>query len=110
MEYKYNCDCCQFYTNYISAWEKHEETEKHKSGGIQRKIRRDKKIREEIKCNICDYKHIREDCIKSHILNNHSTKEQRKGEYKYYCDKCDFGTFSNQRFSEHLICKTHIDQ
>jgi hypothetical protein len=106
---KYNCESCKFCTNSLTAWEKHEETGKHKSGGIKRKIRRDKK-EELVTCQFCDYEHKRYHCVKSHILNNHSTKEHRKKEYKYYCDKCDFGTFSNQRYDEHLICQNHVNK
>ena len=29
----------------------------------------------------------------NHILNNHSTKEEQKEKFKFYCDWCDFGVF-----------------
>jgi hypothetical protein len=106
---KYKCDFCKFYTNSLTAWEKHEETEKHKSGGIKRKIRRDKRLEEILKCDLCEYENKRKYCLDNHILNNHSTKNERKEKYKYYCDKCDFGTFSKQRYEEHLMCQTHIE-
>ena len=46
--------------------------------------------------------------MKLHILTNHSTKEDRKKEMKYYCDKCDFGTNAEVLFNRHLETQKHI--
>ena len=37
----------------------------------------------------------------THKLNNHSTKEERKKEFKYYCVVCDFGVFTESSFEKH---------
>jgi hypothetical protein len=104
---KYKCKLCKFYTNGNIAWDKHVETEKHKSGGVKRKIRCDKKIKTEIECPHCDYKNMYKICMKSHMLNNHSTKEERKNGFKHYCERCDYGTFSEKRYNDHIISQTH---
>jgi len=104
---KYNCATCNFKTNYISAWEKHIETEKHKQSGIKRKTRRDKKVGNAVKCQYCDYTHQNKTSLQSHILNNHAHKEERKKGIKYYCEKCDKGTFSKTRYTEHLQSQNH---
>lgn len=105
--FKYNCKCCDLQTNYISVWEKHIETEKHQSGGIKRKTRRDKKIDNLLKCDFCEYKHKNRYCLKSHILNNHSNNEERKSQFKFYCENCDIGTFLESKYNEHINGKNH---
>lgn len=37
----------------------------------------------------------------THKLNNHSTKEERKQEFKYYCETYDFGVFTESSFEKH---------
>ena len=37
------------------------------------------------------------------------TKEDRKKEFKYYCDKCDFGTYAEILFTRHCETKKHND-
>ncbi len=104
---KYNCECCKFSSNSITAWEIHIETEKHKNNGTKRKTRRDKKEEDEIKCEYCEYKNKNKYSLKSHILNNHSSKEERKKNFKYYCEKCDIGCFSKPKYEEHINGKNH---
>ena len=42
-----------------------------------------------------------------HILNKHSTKEERKDKFKHYCELCDFGTFSKDTFDVHENSNKH---
>jgi len=37
----------------------------------------------------------------------HATIEERSKEFKFYCDKCDFGTFAEILFTRHLETKKH---
>lgn len=37
-----------------------------------------------------------------HIINEHSNLEKRKAEFKYYCELCDFGTFSKDIYNKHI--------
>ncbi len=46
--------------------------------------------------------------MKQHILNLHSEKEDRKKDFKYYCEKCDFGSFIKQTYNKHLESNKHI--
>ena len=71
---KYVCDKCNFKCNTKARWDAHINTELHKTG--QRKLRSDYK--EPYKCDKCDYKHKNITNYKIHILNNHSSKEERK--------------------------------
>jgi len=102
-EYKFNCEKCKFYTNYKSEYKRHENTEKHKTG--KKAVRSDKKYPE--KCELCDYKPVNNKNYIRHKLTFHSTKEERKNEFAFYCEKCDFGTFEIGRYKTHLGSKKH---
>jgi hypothetical protein len=102
-EYKYNCEKCDFHTNANSLYEKHLITGKHKTG--QRSGRCDKKLLD--KCPECDYTSISNTNMNLHILNNHSSKEKREKELKYYCKNCDYGTFAESMYKKHLESDKH---
>ena len=48
-------------------------------------------------------------CMKVHCLTQHSSKEERKKEFKYFCDKCDFGTYADILFTRHCETNKHIN-
>nr|QBK88365.1 MAG: uncharacterized protein LCMiAC01_00290 [Mimivirus LCMiAC01] len=102
-KYKYSCDKCQFYANYKSQWNKHIKTEKHKTG--KRKPRSDRK--NPAKCPKCNYVALNNTNIILHILNNHSTIEERKNGLKHYCEYCDYGTLAKKLYDNHLKTKKH---
>jgi len=60
-------------------------------------------------CKYCEYITKNLTCMKVHCLTHHSTKEDRKKEFKYYCDKCDFGTYAEILFTRHCETKKHND-
>ena len=45
--------------------------------------------------------------MKLHILNNHSTREEKKKGFKYYCEYCDMGTFAKFIYNKHIKTKKH---
>ena len=101
--FKYNCSECNFSCNFKSLWEKHIATELHKTG--KRKKRND--IKDPYKCKDCNYETKNIVTYKKHILNAHSNKERRENEFKFYCKKCDFGTFSKDTFNGHNETPRH---
>jgi hypothetical protein len=101
--YKYECKQCDFRCNPPSVWQKHIETEKHKTG---KKKKRSDYI-EPYKCEKCDYKTKNKINFNQHNLNFHATKEEREEGFKYYCKICDFGTFSKDFFENHCNNKKH---
>ncbi len=103
--YKYKCENCKYYTNYESHWKIHIETALHTTG--KRKKRNDTK--EEYKCEKCEYHTKNVINMKNHTLNEHSDKEKRKEEFKYYCDYCDIGTFSKDIYEKHNNSKKHMN-
>ncbi len=100
---KYICDKCDYKCNYDSEWLKHCNTELHKTG--KRKVRSD--LKEPLKCKDCLYNTKNKTMMKQHILNEHSTKEQREKEFKFYCKYCDFGTFSKKTLEIHNNTNKH---
>ncbi len=93
-EYKYKCENCKFYCNEISKWEKHIETDKHKTG-------KRSDYKGAYKCEKCNYETINKITFKQHILNNHSSIEEKKKEYTLFCELCGFGTFSKDIMEKH---------
>jgi transcription elongation factor Elf1 len=75
----------------------------HKTG-IKKK-RSDYK--EPYKCNKCEFVTKNSTTQKIHILNNHSTIEERKQGYKIYCEVCDFGSFYEDSMKIHNASIKH---
>ena len=102
-EYNYICDKCNFKCKYKSAWDKHTNTELHKTG--KRKQRND--IKEPFKCENCDYTTKHNLLIRQHILNEHSTIKDREANFRYYCSICDYGTFTKELYDRHINSIRH---
>lgn len=45
--------------------------------------------------------------METHILNNHSTNIERKNKFKFYCETCDIGSFSEKHYKKHLETQKH---
>jgi hypothetical protein len=99
MEYKYYCEKCKFGCHYESGWKAHEISNKHR--GCENK---EYKL-EPKKCDQCYYKTLCGSNLKLHILNHHSTKEERKKAFTHYCEECDYGIFGKKQFERHLEIK-----
>jgi hypothetical protein len=102
-KYKFFCQKCNYGTNIRNSLIQHNETNFHKTG---LKKRKDEKIN--YKCELCEYKNINKNNYLTHKLNNHSTIEERNIKFKYYCNKCDFGVFSESSFKLHKDSVRHI--
>ena len=59
------------------------------------------------KCSVCDYTHVNNMAVKTHYLFNHACEEERKKEYKFYCDFCKFGCMSKHAYDRHKKTKKH---
>lgn len=93
-----------YYVNYIRHWEKHINTELHKTG--KRKKRTDYK--EPTKCDFCDYVTTKNTItLKKHMLNKHKSKEERKKEFKFYCEECNVGSFSKDTMNLYYNSEKH---
>ena len=100
---KYTCEKCNFECNTKARWEAHLNTILHQTG-IKKK-RSDYK--EPIKCNYCNYETKNITTLKMHKLNNHSTIEEKKKEFKYYCSYCDFGCLYKNFMIKHNETTKH---
>ena len=104
---KFYCVDCDYKCIYLAHWKQHIESDKHSNGG-KRKPRCDKIL--EPKCEFCEFTTNNLTNMKTHKLTKHSSKEEQKIGFKYYCDKCEFGTFGDILFTRHLETKKHINK
>lgn len=106
-EYKYFCEKCQYGTNIKKSIERHNESNYHITGI---KTRKEKENKVSYECKECkENKYITDNKSNYilHKLNNHSTKEERKQQFKYYCDNCDFGVFTESSLEIHKHSLRH---
>ena len=113
------CEKCDIYFNYKSFYNKHLTTNQHNNNerklrsdkGKERKKNSEKKIDNIIKkqhiCNICEYKTINIHNYENHILNNHSSIEEKETKFPFYCKVCNFGVFTKSSYDKHLETKKH---
>ena len=101
---KYNCEKCNFICNTKARWNAHINTQLHITG--QRKKRSDYK--EPLRCDRCEYKTKNRMILEQHILNEHSTLDERKNKFKYYCKTCDYGSISKDSYQRHTKTKKHL--
>jgi Zinc-finger of C2H2 type len=100
---RYICEKCNIGTNSIYAYNRHLESIKHKGN---REQRCDKKRLD--KCPHCEYIPKSNLGLKSHIMSQHGTPEDRKKGFKFYCDICDVGVFAKAYWKMHLESNKHI--
>jgi len=74
-KYKYFCDKCKYGTNIKHSLLHHNKTILHITGERGKKQTKEKK---EYKCDKCEYKSTNKNNHLTHVLNNHSTKEEKK--------------------------------
>ena len=101
--FKYVCEKCNYKCQFECQWKKHCETTLHKTGERKKKDN----YKQPEKCKYCEYTTKNTSLMKKHILNEHSTKEEREKSFKYYCCYCDFGTFSKETLKTHNNTNKH---
>jgi hypothetical protein len=102
-KYRYSCEKCLFFTNSQASYKIHLMTNKHTDG--KKATRCDKKYPE--KCSKCDYKPKSNTNYLQHTLIYHSTKEERKEKFTFYCETCDYGSFTEKSLITHKNSKKH---
>lgn len=97
------CEKCKINFASKQSLSRHQNSEIHING--KRKIRKDK---QDLSCNICNnYKAKTSYQLKLHILNNHSTCEEKKNSFNHYCEICNVGFFAENRYEKHLETTKH---
>lgn len=107
---KFYCEKCNYRCNYKAHYDQHLKSGKHLNGKIT-KIHTKERIKKEpiiYKCEKCEFTSNHIYNFKTHVLNNHSNVEERKKEFPYYCECCDYGIYSKDLFDNHLLKKRHI--
>ena len=105
----YHCESCKYTTKYHSSWIQHVNTEKHKNGGKKSMPPRNytKKKAFDPNCKHCSYTTHIVNSMTVHILTNHSTSEERRAGFKYYCETCDVGVVCEKAYIRHCDTKKH---
>ncbi len=102
--FNFFCSKCNYGTNFKQSYERHILSGLHLTGTktiIPKTIIT-------YTCDQCnDFQTKNKYNYISHQLNYHSTKEERKEKYKFYCDTCDFGVFSKKLIDIHVKTKKH---
>jgi len=101
--FEYNCDKCNFHVDAKSLFNKHLLTGIHLTGS--RAERCDKLQR--VKCEFCDHIPSNNKNMRLHILNKHSTLEERKKTFVYYCELCNCGVLSQKAYGNHIATRKH---
>ena len=78
----------------------------------KRKTRSDKGKKRKIKkkeyiCDQCGHKTRIRSASLAHYLNCHATIKERNEQFKFFCDKCNFGSMSQVSYNTHLNTKKH---
>jgi hypothetical protein len=103
--FKFFCEKCKYGTNIKQTYNRHILSGLHINGT---KTITPRNIIT-YTCNECNnFQTKNKYNFTTHKLNYHSTKQQRKETYKYYCDTCDFGVFSSQSIDNHIKSNKHI--
>lgn len=100
----FTCDKCNISFDYKSKYETHLKSKKHTDQ--PRKERIDKKY--DPRCKFCDFTTSQPTNMQVHILTKHSTPDDRKTNFKFYCEKCDFGTMGEILYKRHLETNKHL--
>jgi hypothetical protein len=100
----YYCECCKYTTKYRASWMHHLDTIKHKNGG-KRPVKNPMNL--DSNCKHCNYTSENLLNMTVHTLTNHSTSEERRARFKYYCEICDIGAVSENAFLRHCDTKKH---
>jgi hypothetical protein len=107
---KFYCEQCNFKCDFQVFYDRHLKTNKHINGKITRvhtkpRVKKDPII---YTCEKCDFTSTHLYNYKTHILNNHSSNEDKKKEFPYYCECCNIGIFAESVFNKHLLSKKHV--
>ena len=106
-QFKFFCDKCNYGTDIKNSIVLHNKSLLHTTGIAGKRNIKTEEEKKIYKCDKCDYVSKNKNNYLVHKLNNHSTKEERKKEYKYYCELCDFGVLSKSLYEKHIETITH---
>ena len=93
---KFYCETCKYTAIYLSEFNKHLISNRHKRGGLPI----------DYKCTTCEYVGLNKWNLTMHQATTHYTVEQKK-ELKFYCEVCDCVCFSALYYNTHLSSSLH---
>ena len=105
-EFKFFCEKCNYGTNKKMSMVVHVNTSLHLIGKHGRSLVK-KLDKKKYECSICQTNYSSKGNLLMHNLNNHSTKEEKKKGYKFYCDICNIGYMNSSKYNHHLTTSSH---
>lgn len=106
-QYKYYCEKCNYGTDIKNSINLHNKSLLHLTGVAGKRNIKEEDKKKIYECKDCDFVTKNKNNYLVHKLNNHSTKEERKKEYAYYCELCDFGSFCENQINKHNETSKH---
>jgi hypothetical protein len=103
---RYHCDKCNFNTNYKSQWDTHITTKKHQKLNETHHEINNKNF--DSTCKLCNYVSNKKVGMTLHYLNNHASIKERKEQFKYYCETCNYGNITQSHYNIHINSIKHI--
>jgi hypothetical protein len=104
-ENKYFCEKCNYRCKFKSLFIKHTKSIAHI--GENNEIPNDL-ASSVLSCDKCNFKTFYSQNFKNHKLNNHSSFEERKKEFPFFCEVCNIGFFSKILLNNHNSSKKHL--
>jgi hypothetical protein len=122
---RFHCEKCQYSTHKTSSWKKHINTKKHE------RLTNPNSVNKKIHICVCgkEYKHAptlctrKKNCfifknthdIKNIVINNNdisynknTDQNQSNNMYRFYCEKCQYGTHKKSHWEKHINTKKHF--
>jgi hypothetical protein len=99
-DYKFHCEKCNFFTNYPQNYKRHLDTGNHNNG-------KRKDYGGPYKCPDCYYETSKSSNYQKHRLNHHATEEEKKEQFKFYCEYCRIGADTQSIFDKHNESNKH---
>jgi len=100
----WTCEQCEISFPYKSKYEAHLQSKRHT--GLPKKTRKDKIW--DPKCKQCNFEAAHFTSMQTHMLTKHGTPQERKTQFKYYCQQCDFGTMGEILWKRHEETQKHV--
>ena len=101
-EYKYNCDKCDYHTNFLSNFSRHKKSKKHKKKyELELELKEKTNKNKRFSCELCSYYTNNQNGLSQHKRTKKHKKNLKEKKLIYNCEICNFGTNNQSEFIKH---------